>query len=225
MKKCGFTLAEILITLAIVGVVAALTAPALVKNSGQAKIGPSLSKFVNTFETACEQMMHEEEISNLKDAGDATVATGLAAKLSKYMVMTPIPDDDENYKNYKSHNPDGSGSQFISHPAYVLKNGAILHFNGNSRDLVPWLSPKGSYKGSWAYVDIDINGIAGNNNAGKEVFRFYIDDSGVLIPYGSSAHKYLDENFNKTCSTTSSNYDDGLACTGKIADNNWKADY
>jgi prepilin-type N-terminal cleavage/methylation domain-containing protein len=57
MKKNGFTLAEVLITLGIIGVVAALTAPALVKNSGQAKIGPALAKFVNTFETGCEQMM------------------------------------------------------------------------------------------------------------------------------------------------------------------------
>jgi prepilin-type N-terminal cleavage/methylation domain-containing protein len=37
-KKFGFTLAEVLITLGIIGVVAALTAPALVKNSGTAKI-------------------------------------------------------------------------------------------------------------------------------------------------------------------------------------------
>ena len=46
----GFTLAEVLITLTIIGVVAALTAPALVNNAGFARVGPSLAKFVNTFE-------------------------------------------------------------------------------------------------------------------------------------------------------------------------------
>ena len=39
MKKFGFTLAEVLITLDIIGVVAALTAPALVQNAGSAQIG------------------------------------------------------------------------------------------------------------------------------------------------------------------------------------------
>ena len=36
-NKKGFTLAEVLITLTIIGVVAALTAPALVKNTGYAR--------------------------------------------------------------------------------------------------------------------------------------------------------------------------------------------
>lgn len=48
----GFTLAEVLITLGIIGVVAALTAPALVQNAGTAKIGPTLAKVVSTLENA-----------------------------------------------------------------------------------------------------------------------------------------------------------------------------
>ena len=52
MKKHGFTLAEVLITLGIIGVVAALTAPALVQNAGSAQIGPKLAKAVSTFEIA-----------------------------------------------------------------------------------------------------------------------------------------------------------------------------
>ena len=41
--KQGFTLAEVLITLGIIGVVAALPAPALVQNAGNAKVGPQYS--------------------------------------------------------------------------------------------------------------------------------------------------------------------------------------
>ena len=37
MKK-GFTLAEVLITLGIIGVIAALTAPALIQNTGTANV-------------------------------------------------------------------------------------------------------------------------------------------------------------------------------------------
>ena len=65
MKKSGFTLAEVLITLGIIGVVAALTAPALVQNAGTAKIGPTLSKVVATLENANEQMLHDNEATNI----------------------------------------------------------------------------------------------------------------------------------------------------------------
>ena len=41
MKK-AFTLAEVLITLTIIGVVAALAAPALIEKTQQAKVGPTL---------------------------------------------------------------------------------------------------------------------------------------------------------------------------------------
>ena len=56
--KQGFTLAEVLITLGIIGVVAALTAPALVQNAGNAKVGPTLTKVVPTLENAHEQMLY-----------------------------------------------------------------------------------------------------------------------------------------------------------------------
>ena len=45
MKKHGFTLAEVLITLGIVGVVAALTAPALVLSSRNEAIQPFINYY------------------------------------------------------------------------------------------------------------------------------------------------------------------------------------
>ena len=56
MKKQGFTLAEVLITLGIVGVVAALTAPALVMSSrneaNAARLSTVVSNMENAFQTA-----------------------------------------------------------------------------------------------------------------------------------------------------------------------------
>ena len=46
-KNKGFTLAEVLVTLGIIGVVAALTTPALIQNVGDAKIEFSFVKFKN----------------------------------------------------------------------------------------------------------------------------------------------------------------------------------
>jgi len=50
MKKCAFTLAEVLITLGIIGVVAALTLPPLVKNYKKQVIANQLKKAYNTIQ-------------------------------------------------------------------------------------------------------------------------------------------------------------------------------
>lgn len=88
MKKQGFTLAEVLITLGIVGVVAALTAPALVQNAGSAQVGPKLAKAVNTFEVANENL--------LNDTGAATVVASGATSGS-------YSSPSDNYIDYLSN--------------------------------------------------------------------------------------------------------------------------
>ncbi len=52
MKKNGFTLAEVLITLAIIGVVASLTLPALMTNTGEQQYKTALRKVINTLSEA-----------------------------------------------------------------------------------------------------------------------------------------------------------------------------
>lgn len=52
MKKNGFTLAEVLITLSIIGVVATLTLPSLMTNTGEAQYKAGLKKAINTLSEA-----------------------------------------------------------------------------------------------------------------------------------------------------------------------------
>ena len=52
MKKNGFTLAEVLITLAIIGVVATLTLPALLTNTGEQQAMTAYKKIVNSLNEA-----------------------------------------------------------------------------------------------------------------------------------------------------------------------------
>ena len=54
MKKNGFTLAEVLITLAIIGVVATLTLPALMNNTQEQQFKTALKKGLNTLTTIAE---------------------------------------------------------------------------------------------------------------------------------------------------------------------------
>ena len=54
MKKAGFTLAEVLITLTIIGVVAMMTLPALITNVGEQQSKTGLKKGINTLSEAAQ---------------------------------------------------------------------------------------------------------------------------------------------------------------------------
>ena len=57
MKRKGFTLAEVLIALSIVGIIAALTIPNMVTSYKKSVFGSSLAVAVSNFETAMQGMI------------------------------------------------------------------------------------------------------------------------------------------------------------------------
>lgn len=65
MKKFGFTLAEVLITLGIIGVVASLTAPALVMSSRNEANAAKLAVIVSNLENAFSNALIQEGVENL----------------------------------------------------------------------------------------------------------------------------------------------------------------
>ncbi len=113
MKRRGFTLAEVLITLGIIGVVAALTAPALVQNANSAKVGPKLAKAVSTFELANEAMLNEASTTTLKGMSFASDAAYLT-KLSDYMRMTYDNESGSGVTKYSSLLKNYSGKTVVA---------------------------------------------------------------------------------------------------------------
>ena len=65
--KRAFTLAEVLITLAIIGVVAAMTMPTLIKNHQKQVYATRLKKAVNVLENMRTKLMADEEVTNFND--------------------------------------------------------------------------------------------------------------------------------------------------------------
>jgi len=255
MKKFGFTLAEVLITLGIIGVIAALTTPALVKNTGSAKIGPTLAKFVNTFETGAEQLLASNEVRSYTGGiNDMTL-------LSKHIIMTPVESSYyfksgsgtsegitseasakeimEHYRNIIQNNPHihisqphipGGNANAVGVTIWQLKDGSVMAIIPAENENIA--GTKGIYKGIVAEViyDIDGNKDGRDNIAGKDVYEFLLDKTGILVPVGSAAHKNIGQNgkrfvtvFSDECNTSSDSLAQNFACTGKIADNNYKS--
>ena len=74
-KRFGFTLAEVLITLGIIGVVAAMTIPTLIQNTNSVKFATQFKKDISTLSQAALMAQAQYDI----DYGMATVACGYQA--------------------------------------------------------------------------------------------------------------------------------------------------
>ncbi len=74
MKKNGFTLAEVLITLAIIGVVATMTLPALMTNTAEQQAKTGIKKGINTLTEAAQMnnAIAGFDYATIKEASDTT---------------------------------------------------------------------------------------------------------------------------------------------------------
>ena len=86
-KRAAFTLAEVLITLAIIGVVAAITIPSLVKNYNEKAWGTAKDVFEKRLEVATRQMNTEEKLAGYSSTMD------FVNELKKYIKITRVCDN------------------------------------------------------------------------------------------------------------------------------------
>ena len=238
MKKQGFTLAEVLVTLGIIGVVAALTTPALIQNVGNAKVGPKLQKAVATFETASEMMLTEQNANSL--LGISKTATGLGKELQSYMKINKVDTGDSasqiQYKQY------GGTSTFMSHHSDVIGQ---RYDSDEGMIYYIYLNAAGKEPVGGGYADIpnnqkigtlwvDINGNDNPNTIGKDMFKFALYNDGTLRPWGGKGflrHKPAHSLTNDLWSGSTAKCDkkgvhgSGETCTGSIFDNGMKIIY
>jgi len=81
MKK-GFTLAEVLITLVVIGIVVALTIPALLQNTRQAELKTALKKSIAVLNQAIVMSIAQDSI----DASSCTNCSSNAQKLAEFFI-------------------------------------------------------------------------------------------------------------------------------------------
>ncbi len=92
-KKTGFTLAEVLITLAIIGIIAALVIPAVMTNFQFRNVGVRLSKFMATVENATRAFVVADEalpsaVVPGVDANNVPLDNGNRAVIATYINNT-----------------------------------------------------------------------------------------------------------------------------------------
>ena len=211
MKK-GFTLAEVLITLGVIGVVAALTLPNLLENTTTAQIGPKLAKAVTNFEQANIALLQSYQ-------SDALVDTGLVTKTEELGV-------NEKYANKLSETLKISRLTEYGpfEEPYITKDGMVYSirtgdFEGDS---------KIKHKHQVGELGVDINGPSDPNLSATDIFYFAIMDDGSLTPYGSTLYTEVrgdeSEYWGEKCAIGVAPGDPDY-CSGHVFENNMKVLY
>lgn len=213
-KREAFTLAEVLITLGIIGVVAALTIPTLVNNYRKKQFETGLKKEYSVLLQALDMYKQDNE-TPLKKEDCATHATFKKAIQPYLKVLVDCGNANGNGSGkclkttYETNNP--SYKTFSGNPAReILFDDGQLILNDGSQLL---FENSGGYKAP-VYVSIDVNGYNKlPNKWGEDLFTFQLMDDGKLLPMGAEGTDY--KNKETYCSQTSSNIFNGIACANR----------
>lgn len=167
MFKKGFTLAEVLITLSIIGFISALTVPALFQTTADAEIEPKLKKTQSAIFQASKSLLYDNNVDRISelslfgaDNDSILNSIGYIYQLCDYLKCT---------SSYKSG---AIVYQVLSDGVSISFDSPLFHWDINTQSL-PHKFRLGTYY-------IDINGEGAPNDIDKDIFIFNAYDDGSL---------------------------------------------
>lgn len=211
-QKKGFTLAEVLITLGIVGIVALLTLPSVTLYYKHKVLETQFKKQYSSLSQAILQMYKDkgielvpENFQNtydfsiylkdyyhiLQDCGNVNVNTKGCISLA------PTEENIYNMDLYKSFTGEAINFGYIDDGVLILNDGTVLLFE------------QGVQAKAFGYflIGVDVNGFKKKpNRFGHDVFVFRVGVSGNLIPLGANGTAL------GMCSENSSSSINGYGC-------------
>ena len=224
----AFTLAEVLITLGVIGVVAALTIPTLIANHRNKQLAVQAQKVYSTISQAILKAKADYGVDNLSD--------------------TDILSNRKNYLNIVDTGYTGN----VDFPEYSLLNGTKISIQAlpcrsgsggsctrnydilNDGSIIIW-DTSDANRDVYTSVIVDVNGLKKPNQLGRDVFYFAITKDGRTLPFGLSGLR-IDASHGFGNYTPGSHHSDiqyndcsisgsGFGCAARLMQNNWKMDY
>ena len=120
MKKNGFTLAEVLITLAIIGVVATMTLPALMNNTQEQQAITGLKKGINTLTEAAQLSMAVDGIGYADIKSESTDNREIEVEQSLYAILANRTSMDFQKSQAGAHPGSDNFAVFLRDGAVIL---------------------------------------------------------------------------------------------------------
>lgn len=188
-------MAEVLITLGIIGIVSALTIPALITKHRISALEAGFKKMDSTIDQAI--LMAKTDLG-IDDFAKTASTDGLSnykyyeAEFFKYLPpMLELKNKDlTKYHSMNFSNTANSSivNGFFASPPYILRDGSRIYFTVNSWKM---------------YICFDTNGLKGPNRLGYDVFLKVTTTDKKLTSYN---------NVPESCSFTSTSTENGFGC-------------
>ena len=241
----AFTLAEVLITLGIIGVVAAITIPTLMANYQKAQYVTALKKAYSQINQVLVKIADDHGCPG-DLAGTGLFATGgthklIGDELVKYLSVVKNCGDagdggtsgcftDNHAENYDGQIPNSGLDS--SYYRFITADGMTFRLNSNMNDCaLDWSNNiTNNMTQMCGSIMIDVNGLKGPNYMGRDIFNFYITNGKgpMLYPRGGTDDGTGDGSWAEpdgTINTCDSVDPDGWLCTGRVIEEGWHMNY
>ena len=219
LMKHGFTLAEVLITLGIIGVVSAITLPTLIKNYKKKETVAKLQKAISVLNQAYR-------LSN-EETGESLVADSVNMDSQEYFetywapyiktltyCKSPRACGYTNYTPFKKISGENS-SWYVVEPrlrsTFLTPEGVVYVIF-----LATWKSKDGGEKIAQPQILVDLNGSNKPNQYGKDVFWLSRGEN-----EGEGIQPYCHSKTNAEIITNCSKTGEGSCCAEMIRRASW----
>lgn len=236
--KKAFTLAEVLITLTIVGVIAAIVIPSLINYTQEKALHTALKEAFSIFSQATKMVMLENggtmaQVSNSGSwSNDSDTVRAIYEKYLKIEQKCGADYSDSckflppDYKSYCYSNPAYNNGCTFNIGRTGWHDGSSIELSNGMIAVISYTSPDCTgesdsiYPNSCGYVMVDVNGHKEPNRWGYDVYKFYILKE-ALVPVGIKNPDGTNDPTGKCDpNTTSGYYQYGMGCAAVMLQNN-----
>ena len=192
-RKAAFTLAEVLITLGIIGVVAAMTMPSLIASHKEKETVVKLKKVYSTISNA--YLLAKEKYGTPDNWDLVGYDSGIGAEneLNKFAEFLNVskncgtepgcwPKVKYKYLDGSANPTDYDNSNTLA--KLVMADGTTLLMNVRSEDCTQSRGTSKILQNVCGTLAVDINGAKPPNQVGKDYFSFSISKEGI-VPHGT----------------------------------------
>lgn len=212
--KTGFTLAEVLITLAIIGVVAALTIPVLISNAQKAQYYTAFQKGYADLNAIVESLVLE----NNDMAGAITSYGSITSAIRSKVKEAKFCPESKPYGTCMASSIKFTKSLVDNFDSYDM----VVLADGEAIAIQPFTNPHcsnsdGNFTDVCGQIYLDTNGIKPPNETGRDVFFFVLRNK-KLVAEGEQGSGIL-EDINNYCDLIEASGADSnshRACASKL---------
>lgn len=226
--KQAFTIAEVLITIGIIGIVAAITIPTLMQNTSDAQLKTAWKKSFAALSNATNLMKTENGggMTGLFTSGTSSMLSEYSNKLnvSKTCLTNSETEKCIASRYYKALKGTGSGgTDALNIPGIILNDGtSIVFYQSGTQALncdralstVPPLSQ------TCGNLYVDVNGLKPPNVLGRDLFLIFVTHTGAY-PAGANAVNFTANitdmtDFTISCNPANTSFTwSGMGCGAK----------